>query len=74
MENEINNKKDSTNIILTKRTEKRDVYWSEEIQKWCAEMTLDGKVIPLGNFDNLDDAIKARRDGPKYYKDFNKNV
>jgi hypothetical protein len=33
MENEINNKKDSTNIILTKRTEKRDVYWSEEIQK-----------------------------------------
>jgi hypothetical protein len=37
-------------------------------------MTLDGKVIPLGNFDNLDDAIKARRDGPKYYKDFNKNV
>lgn len=47
------------------------VYWYSKQQKWSAEIGLDGTNIRLGLFDNLQDAIKARKEAEKkYYKEF----
>lgn len=37
------------------------VFWSEERQKWCASITVKGKSIALGRYDDMVDAIDARR-------------
>lgn len=39
--------------------------------KWRAAIGVDGKSIHLGHFDNIEDAVKARRDAElKYFKEF----
>jgi hypothetical protein len=44
------------------------VYWKREPHsKWCAEISATGKKIFLGLFDNIDDAIKARKDAELKY-------
>ena len=45
------------------------VSWHKASKKWCARISVDGKRINLGRFNNLDDAIYARREAEiKYLK------
>ena len=38
------------------------VYWNGRRQKWSAEIRIEGKKKYLGSFENLGDAIKARKE------------
>lgn len=38
------------------------VHFLNSSQKWRSEISVSGKSIRLGEFDNLEDAVKARRD------------
>lgn len=37
------------------------VYWYERYRKWAAQITINGKVKYLGRFEEVDDAISARK-------------
>lgn len=37
------------------------VHWSKERQKWCASITINKKVINLGRYDDVFEAICARK-------------
>lgn len=43
------------------------VYFSESKQKWIPEIKKDGKKYYLGQFDNFEDAIKARKEAENKY-------
>ncbi|MGI6068917.1 MAG: AP2 domain-containing protein [Blautia sp.] len=43
------------------------VSWREDMQKWTAKIGVDKKEIFLGNYENKEDAIKARQDAEKKY-------
>lgn len=43
------------------------VGWSKQSGKWRAHIMLDRKQIHLGFFDNIDDAIKARKQAEEKY-------
>lgn len=44
---------------------------SKSYDKWQARVIIDGKTISLGVYNNLEDAIKARKEGKKkYYGDW----
>ena len=43
------------------------VCWSKENKKWKAEITTNYKLIHLGYFDKIRDAIKARQLAEKHY-------
>ena len=38
------------------------VYWNEECEKWCAQITVNRKTISGGLFQNLEDAILKRKE------------
>lgn len=40
----------------------KGVYWNKQCNKWNAQIHKDGKHYSLGNFSNIEDAVKARRD------------
>ena len=44
------------------------VCWSNECKKWRAYIGVNGKQKHLGYFDDIDDAIKARKDAEDIYK------
>lgn len=46
------------------------VSWSEERQKWCAFICIEGKNTPLGRFNTFEEAVKAREDAELSYKGF----
>ena len=46
------------------------VSWNKKVKKWHARIGVNGTRIDLGKFDNLDDAILARKEAEKKY--FNK--
>lgn len=49
----------------------KGVYWSEERQKWCTQITINRKTISLGRFVNYEDAVKTRLEAEKvYYGEF----
>lgn len=48
------------------------VSWSKDRCKWMAHIHINGRMINLGRFTHLDDAIKARKDAEKLYN-FNPN-
>ena len=49
----------------------KGVGWRSHCNKWRAYIQCDGKFIHLGNFDNKEDAIKARKDAEvKYFGEF----
>ena len=44
------------------------VVWLETVQKWKAQIRINKKNIYLGTYENIEDAIKARRDAEiKYF-------
>ncbi len=47
----------------------KGVMWLPKKNKWRAYIGFQGKQISLGHYDNLSDAVKARKDGEeKYHK------
>lgn len=45
----------------------KGVIWMENRSKWRAYIGFKGKQITLGHFENLDDAVKARKLGEEKY-------
>ena len=43
------------------------VYWVKNRNKWRAEITYKNKIIPIGNFNNFKDAVKARKKAEEKY-------
>lgn len=43
------------------------VTWHKQIKKWLVRIQVGGKRINLGTFDNLDDAVKARKEAEEKY-------
>ncbi|WP_266030417.1 HNH endonuclease signature motif containing protein [Brucella intermedia] len=48
------------------------VSWSKERHKWLAYINVNRRMIPLGRFDRLEDAVAARKVADKQYG-FHKN-
>ena len=49
----------------------RGVYWYNNLKKWSAEIVVDGQKIILGQYKNIEDAIKARKEAEiKYFKEY----
>jgi hypothetical protein len=47
------------------------IYWHKASKKWMARITVDYKDIYLGVFENIEDAIKSRREAEaKYFGEF----
>lgn len=44
------------------------VCWSNSANKWRAYINVDGKQKHLGYFDNIEDAIKARKDAEDIFR------
>jgi hypothetical protein len=45
----------------------KGVCWHKNMEKWCAQICHNGKVIPLGYYVNKEDAIAARIAAEKKY-------
>ena len=43
------------------------VYWLKNLKKWAARITYNYNTLYLGSFDNIEDAIKARKEAEKKY-------
>lgn len=43
------------------------VTWHKQIKKWLVRIQVGGKRINLGTFDNLDDAVKSRKEAEEKY-------
>ena len=52
------------NGVTTKRNTSgiRGVYWHEGHQRWVATEYINNKLVTLGEFENIDDAGRVRRD------------
>ncbi len=49
----------------------KGVRYNSQRKKWTAHIGFKGKQISLGYFDDIDDAIQARKDGEeKYHKPY----
>lgn len=49
----------------------KGVYWSEQRQKWCVQIAVKNKTIPLGRYNLFEDAIKVRKEAEqKYHGEF----
>lgn len=46
------------------------VYRNRKSGRWTAQITFKGKTYYLGSFDDIEDAVKARRRGEEMYEDF----
>ena len=47
------------------------VSWRKDRQKWRSHIRFEGKFYALGHYDNLEDAIKARKEAEvKYFGEF----
>ena len=45
------------------------------MNKWQANLQINGKLLYLGLFDNKEDAISARKNAEvKYFKEYNYNL
>lgn len=50
----------NTKLSIKNKTGIKGVHWSEERQKWSAQITVNKKTIALGRFICFDEAVKAR--------------
>ncbi len=50
----------------------KGVYWNQRINKWSARITANKEDIFLGNYDTIEDAEIARKNGKdKYFGEYN---
>ena len=49
------------------RSGKKGVFWDSGSKKWRAVITIQGKVIQLGFYENFADAVAARKRGEDKY-------
>jgi hypothetical protein len=64
----------NTKTPITNKTGVKGVHWSEERQKWSAQIAYKNKTIALGRFEKFEDAVKARKEAEqKYHGEFAKN-
>lgn len=70
---------DGTSVAILEALKKRKpannsgvlgVYQERKSGKWIAQITFKGRKYHLGTFDNLEDAVKARKHGEKMHDDF----
>lgn len=66
---EVSNKQNSENQGVRKNNTSgyKGVGWHKSTQKWRAYIKHDGQNIHLGLFDNIKDAIKARKEAEQNY-------
>lgn len=51
----------------------KGITWCKDTNKWRAQLKIDYKNRTFGRFENLDDAIKARKEAEeKYFGSFNR--
>lgn len=50
----------NTKLSIKNKTGVKGVHWSEERQKWSAQIAVQNKTISLGRFISFDEAVKAR--------------
>lgn len=60
--NAMNSKSPSDNTSGVK-----GVYWNKQRNKWQAQIVVNGKCIPLGRFNNLEDGRKSRLEAERKY-------
>ena len=49
----------------------KGVYWAKDKHKWTVQVTVNNKTIYIGRYDNLEEAIMARKEASKkYYGEF----
>lgn len=53
--------------IITNTSGYNGVMWYKAGEKWHAQITIEGKAMHLGYFENLEDAIKARKKAEELY-------
>ena len=47
----------------------RGVSWHKGLQKWQARITIKGKTVSLGYYNNIEDAAAARKEAEEKYFD-----
>lgn len=63
--------KANTGLAVTNTSGARGVTYRKGRQKWQAQISVDNRCVYLGNFDSLEEAIVARREGErKYFGEF----
>lgn len=74
--NKVDNRKENLRVVNNVQNSWNKSVWREdgskvgvrlERSKWLASITVDGKMIRLGKYDNYDDAVQARIDAEKKY-------
>lgn len=67
----VNRTQNNMNRKATNPYNTNGIYFSNTFNKYVARITIYNKVIPLGCYEKLEDAIKARKEAEKiYYGDF----
>ena len=69
-DNRIANLRDVSQKINSRNSSRRKnntsgvtgVYWNNQMERWCAQITVDGRTKSLGLFASLDLAIYARKE------------
>lgn len=71
---------DGTSVAILEATKKRriasntsgynGVYWNKRNSKWAAQITFKGKTYYLGSYDQLEEAVRARRRGEEMHNNF----
>jgi hypothetical protein len=74
--NKVDNRKENLRVVNNIQNSWNKSVWREdgskvgvrlERGKWLASITVNGKMIKLGTYDNYNDAVKARIDAEKKY-------
>ena len=55
----------NSKMLINNTSGFKGVSWHKNNNKWLAHISIDGKNIHLGYFDNIEDAIKARQQKAK---------
>jgi len=53
--------------VTTNTSGHTGVMWYKAGEKWHAQITVEGKAIHLGYFENLEDAVKVRKEAEEFY-------
>lgn len=57
----------NSKLSVKNKSGHKGVYWDSSCDKWAAAIKVNYKQIKLGRFDDINDAIAARKDAEKKY-------